>query len=103
MIVQVDDRHPAAECLSCRNRLDQAGVIVLDVADARALRPANHLIGRAGGQQRLELRHVRRLFAQPHRPCFGLQDHQHTVVEFGAQFVRPGGDDGEAANSFARR
>ena len=25
MIVQVDDRRPAAECLSCRDRLDQVG------------------------------------------------------------------------------
>jgi hypothetical protein len=48
---------------------------------------ADHLIGRAGGQQRLELRHVRRLFAEPSRPCIGLEHRGHAVVELGAQFV----------------
>ena len=39
------------------DRLDEARVIVLD-ADARADRPADHVIGRAGRQQRLEPRHI---------------------------------------------
>jgi hypothetical protein len=39
-----------------------------------------------GGQQRLELRHVRRQFAEPSRPCIGLEHRGHAVVELGAQF-----------------
>ena len=84
-------------------RLDEARVVVLNIADADDHRPADHLIGRAGGEQRLELGHVGRMFADPHRPCLGLQNHGRQVMLFGAQFVRNGGDDGEAANSFARR
>jgi hypothetical protein len=79
------------------------GSLFLNIADADDHRPANHLIGRAGGEQRLELGHVGRMFADPHRPCLGLQNHGRPVMLFGAQFVRRGGDDGEAANSFARR
>ena len=44
------------------NRVHQTRIVVLDVADARADRPANHLVGRVGGQQRPELRLVRRFF-----------------------------------------
>ena len=58
---------------------------------------------RVGRQQRLELRHVGRLFAEPHRPGVRLQHHGHAVVELGAQFVGLRRDDGEAANAFARR
>jgi hypothetical protein len=46
---------------------------------------SSHRKGR--GQQRLELRHVRRLFAEPSRPCIGLEHRGHAVVELGAQFV----------------
>jgi hypothetical protein len=55
------------------------GSFVFDIADADAHRPANHLIGRAGGEQRLELGHVGRLFAEPHRPCLGRQNHGHPL------------------------
>src|SRR5438270_10352645 len=47
------------------NRLDEGVIVVPDIADARADQPADHFIGRIGGQQRLELRHIRRLFAEP--------------------------------------
>jgi len=67
------------------DRLDEARVVVLDVADARAHRPANHFFRRAGDQQRLELRHVRRLFPKPLRPGLRLEDHRHPVVKLGAQ------------------
>jgi hypothetical protein len=33
------------------------------------------------------LRHVRRLFTEPSRPCIGLEHRGHAVVELGAQFV----------------
>jgi hypothetical protein len=46
--------------------------VIPDIADARAHRPAHHVIGRIGGQKRLELRLVRRFFAQPRRLCLGL-------------------------------
>jgi hypothetical protein len=85
------------------NRLDQARIVVPDVADARAHRPANHVIRRVGGQQRLELRHVDGFFAEPGRPCVGLQDHRHAIVDFGAELIRRGGDDREAADPFAGR
>jgi hypothetical protein len=39
------------------------GSLFLNIADADDHRPANHLIGRAGGEQRLELGHVGRMFA----------------------------------------
>jgi hypothetical protein len=50
------------------DRLDEARVIVLDVADARAYRPADHVIGRVGRQQRLEPRHI---VIRAHRPTIG--------------------------------
>ena len=31
------------------------------------------------GQKRLQLRNIRRLFAKPHRPRVGLEDHWHPV------------------------
>jgi hypothetical protein len=37
------------------------------------------------------------------RVSVGFKHDGHSVVELGAQFVRRGGDDGEAANSLARR
>src|SRR5580704_1892207 len=54
-----------------------------------------------GCQQRLDLRHVGRLLAEPYWPCLGFQHRGHAVVELGAQFVRLGGDDREAANCLA--
>ena len=49
-------RNPHRRSSRQNNRLDQARIIVLDVADARADRPADHLFGRVGREQRLELR-----------------------------------------------
>ena len=60
------------------NRFDQRRVIVLQVPDARTDQPADHLIGRVGGQQRLELRHAgRRALAFPQ----SRQRHQAAVLE----------------------
>jgi hypothetical protein len=53
------------------NRLDQARIVIPDIADARADRPADHVVGGVGGQQRLELRLVRRFFPEPYRPRIG--------------------------------
>jgi hypothetical protein len=63
---------------------DECRIIVLDVADARADRPANHVLGRIRRQQRLELRHIGWLFAEPCGPCIGLQHYGHPVVELSA-------------------
>src|ERR1700730_927704 len=53
-------RHPAQGDRPRRRRGNEA-------ADARADRPADHVVGGVGGQQRLELRLVRRFFPQPRR------------------------------------
>jgi hypothetical protein len=53
------------------NRLDQARIVVPDIADALADRPADHVLGRVGRQQRLELRHLGRFFTEPCGPGFG--------------------------------
>ena len=55
------------------NRLDQIRIVVLDVPDARAHRPADHVVGRVGGEKCLQIRHVGRLLTQPVRPRLGLQ------------------------------
>jgi hypothetical protein len=47
------------------DRLDEARVVIFNIADADDHWPANHLIGRTGGEQRLELGYVGRLFAEP--------------------------------------
>jgi len=44
---------------------DQAHIVVLDAADARADRPRDHAVGRVGGQQRLQLCLVRRDASDP--------------------------------------
>jgi hypothetical protein len=43
------------------DRLDQARIVVLDVADARADRPVGHLMRWVGREHRLELADVRGL------------------------------------------
>jgi hypothetical protein len=89
--------------LSRGDRLDQARIVIPDIGDAGADRPADHVVGGVGGQQRLELRLVRRFFPEPYRPCIGLQDHPHAaIMDFGAQLVRQRGDDREAADSAAK-
>ena len=50
--------NPQRERLRQNNRLDQRRVVVFDVADARANRPADHLIGRVGDEERFQLRLV---------------------------------------------
>jgi hypothetical protein len=50
------------------DRRDQARVIVFDVADPQAHQSAYHFFGRIGGEQNLELGHIRRRFAKPNRP-----------------------------------
>jgi hypothetical protein len=84
------------------NRFDQARVIVLDVSDPCAHRPAGHFLRRKRRQQGLERGCIRALLPKPNRPGFALEDYRHTVVKFGAQLVRRG-DNGEAAHPFARR
>ena len=71
-------------------------------AYARAHRPADHLIGRVGGQQSFQMRLACRFLAEPRRPGLGRENHGHAVMQLGAQFVRLRGDDREAANAFAR-
>jgi len=80
MIVQVD--------LRSSDRLDQSGIVVPDIADAWAHRPAYHAVGRVGGQQRLHMRLVGRLLAEPSRPGLGREDRRHPVMQRGAEFVR---------------
>jgi hypothetical protein len=46
-------------------------------------------------EQGLGVRRVGRLFAEPRRPCLGLEYDRHPVVEFGAQFVWRRGDNRE--------
>ena len=63
-----------------RNQLDQAGVIVLDVADARADRPADHLIGRVGGSS---------AGSSPSLPAdLGREDHRASGCEARRTFWR---------------
>src|SRR4029077_11001244 len=47
------------------NRLDEARIVIPDIADARADRPGDHVVGRVGGQERLQVRLVRWFFAEP--------------------------------------
>src|SRR6202030_3517237 len=49
------------------DRVDQARIVIPDIADARADRPADHALGRVGAQQRLESRQVGRFLAEPCR------------------------------------
>jgi|SRR6516162_1082794 len=50
-------------------RLYQAGVIMLDVADARAHRPASHLFRWVGREYGRELARIGRLLPEPGGPC----------------------------------
>ena len=61
------------------DRLDQRWIVVFTFP-TRADRPANHLIGRVGGEQRLQLPLVGRLLAEPCRPGLGREDHRHAVI-----------------------
>ena len=85
-----------------RQSLRSGWVVILDVSDARAHRPAGHLPGGKRREQGFEFGRVRWLLAKPNRPGFGLEDHRHAVVKRRAQFVRRGRDDGEASNPLAR-
>jgi predicted TIM-barrel fold metal-dependent hydrolase len=67
------------------------GWVVLNVADARADRPAGHFIGRVGGKERLELRHLHRYLTKPHRPCAARAGRRSKVSHLdGRQPVAPG-------------
>jgi hypothetical protein len=69
------------------NRLHQTWIVVLDVADTRADRPANHPMRRVGNRQRFQLSLVCRLLTKPCRPCHA-ENHGHAIMKSGAQFVR---------------
>ncbi len=94
------DRHPRLPRTS--DRLDQARVIVLDVADPRGDGPGDHFLGRIRCEQVLELIRVRRLLTEPHRPFVRVQDHRHSVVELRALLVGRRRDDRQAAHPLAR-
>jgi hypothetical protein len=70
------------------DRFDQACVIILDVSDPRARRPAGHSFRGKRRQQRLQLGCIRKLLSEPDRLTFGFEDHRHAVVKRRAQFVR---------------
>jgi hypothetical protein len=42
-------------------------IVVPDIADGRAHRPADHAVGRVGGEQRLHMRLFGRVLAEPFR------------------------------------
>ena len=73
-----------------RNRFDEARIVVPDIADAGADRPADHLLGRVGGQQRFEPLLGRRFLAlaEPLRPGLRREDRGHPVMQGGAELVR---------------
>src|SRR6516164_5785970 len=64
-----------------RYRFDQAGVVVLDAADASAHRPASHALGRIGHEKGFELAQIRWLFSKPDLPSFRPQHHRHPIVQ----------------------
>jgi|SRR5271165_4316565 len=64
---------PDPPCLTrASDRLDQALVIVLDVADPRADGPGDHLLRRVRREQGFELRRLGGLLAKPRRPPIRL-------------------------------
>ena len=69
-------------------RLNQARVVVVDVPDARAHRPTDHLFRRVRREQGLQLTRISELLAEPCRPRLAAEDHRHSVVKLVAQFVR---------------
>ena len=78
--IWADHKYSAGELLRLlahalgSDRLDQARVIILDVSDTRAHRPAGHLFGGKWRQQGFEFGRVGGFFAKPNRPGFGLED-----------------------------
>jgi hypothetical protein len=53
------------------NGLDESGTVILYVADARADRPADHVVAGIGGEQSLQIFWIGRLLAEPDRPGLG--------------------------------
>jgi hypothetical protein len=64
-------------------------MVIFDVADTCADQPADHFIGRVGGQHRLEITRGRRLLAKPQRPHRGLEHEGHAVVPRSRRPRRP--------------
>ena len=60
------------ECAPGECSLDEARSVIPDIADARAHRPVDHIFGRLGGHQLLDLGQLGRLLAEPPWPCLGL-------------------------------
>jgi hypothetical protein len=83
------------------NRLDQARVIVLDVADTGTDGPASHLVRWIGREHGLELARIGRLLSEPGGPRLRAEDHWHPIVKLRAQLVRRTGDDSETPHPFA--
>ena len=57
-----DRRHWCGKLLERFHRFDQGGVVILDIADARADGPAGYLVGWKRREQGPEVGRVRRLF-----------------------------------------
>ena len=93
--------HIQGGSLGNNHRLDQAWIIVFDVADPRAYRPACHLFRRVGREHGLEPPSIGRLLPESSRPGRRAEDHRHAVVKLRAQLVRVRGDKGEAPYPFA--
>ena len=55
------------------DRLDEARVVVFDIADAMLTGQQVISLEGQGASSALSCGHVGRLFAGPHRPCLGLQ------------------------------
>src|ERR1700730_14093193 len=96
---------PLLRYLSLRHRvrLDQRGVLVVDVPDSPVDRPYDHVIGGGGAEQRFHSLLVSRPLAEPSPPIFGCEDDRHSIMQFGYQLVRRGRDDRKAAHPLARR
>jgi hypothetical protein len=88
-------RHPPLG----RNWFYRARVIILDVSDPGAHRPAYHLLRWKSRQLGLERGCIRRLLPKPTQLGFGFQDHRHAVVKLRAQLVLYGHHDREAASA----
>lgn len=85
------------------DRLDQAGVIILDVADPHADRPAYHFFRRVWREQNLEPTRISGFLTELGWPRFRAEDHRHPIVKLRAQLVGRCCDDREAPHPLARR
>jgi hypothetical protein len=62
------------------NRFNHARVVILDVADPSAHRPASHLFRGKRRERGLQFSRFGGFLAQPDRPGFGFGDHRHAVM-----------------------